>query len=216
MKIVVKKFMTPLLPRPIFKALRSYRTVLRKAALKRKLGSVPLRLILGAGGTSIEGWVSSEAEHLNLLDPGSWETLLAPESVDAMLAEHVWEHLTLDDGLRAAKICYRYLKPGGYIRVAVPDGLHPDPEYREFIKVGGVGGGGALGGHLVVYRYFELAKLFEAAGFDTTLFEYHQENGNLVSRDWDPAQGIIRRSKRFDQRGAVSIIMDATKGNLRA
>lgn len=38
-----------------------------------------------------------------------------------MLAEHVWEHMTKEEGIMAAKHCYEFLQDGGYIRVAVPD-----------------------------------------------------------------------------------------------
>jgi len=48
--------------------------------------------------------------------------------LDAILAEHVWEHLTKEEALIAALTCYRYIKNGGYLRVAVPDGPHPNPQ----------------------------------------------------------------------------------------
>lgn len=35
----------------------------------------------------------------------------------------------------------RVLKPGGYVRVAVPDGFHPDPAYIEMGRPGGYGTG---------------------------------------------------------------------------
>lgn len=41
--------------------------------------------------------------------------------VDAFLAEHVWEHLSLEDAHRAARNCHEYLHPGGRLRLAVPD-----------------------------------------------------------------------------------------------
>lgn len=40
---------------------------------------------------------------------------------DAFVAEHVWEHLSLADAHRAAQNCHRYLRPGGRLRLAVPD-----------------------------------------------------------------------------------------------
>lgn len=48
--------------------------------------------------------------------------MLGPEGLaDAFLAEHVWEHLSLDDAHRATRNCQRYLRPGGRLRLAVPD-----------------------------------------------------------------------------------------------
>jgi predicted SAM-dependent methyltransferase len=102
------------------------------------------------------------------------------------------------------------LKPGGYIRVAVPDGLHPDPSYREYIKPGGAAGG-PVGGHLVAYTYKDLVSVFESAGFATQLLEYHDESGKFHVEEWNAADGMIHRSVRFDPRGAVSIVLDARK-----
>lgn len=48
--------------------------------------------------------------------------LLGPDGlVDAFLAEHVWEHLSLEDAHRAARNCHEFLRPGGRLRLAVPD-----------------------------------------------------------------------------------------------
>lgn len=65
---------------------------------------------------------------MNLLSLESWNKLSEPESIEALLAEHVWEHLTYEEGIIAAKHCYQFLKPGGYIRCAVPD--------KNFRKIG--------------------------------------------------------------------------------
>jgi predicted SAM-dependent methyltransferase len=146
-----------------------------------------------------------------LLNGESWSHYVRPDSVDALLAEHVWEHMTLDEAKSAASTCYRYLKPGGYIRVAVPDGFFPDPAYQDYIKVGGVAGGSEKGGHQVVYTHIKLREVFEAAGFSTVLLEYHDESGVFHGSPWDPADGMIHRSKRFDPRGPISIILDARK-----
>ncbi|CAM9609704.1 unnamed protein product, partial [Choristocarpus tenellus] len=40
---------------------------------------------------------------------------------DAYLAEHVWEHLTLQDAHRAAANCFASLREGGRLRLAVPN-----------------------------------------------------------------------------------------------
>jgi predicted SAM-dependent methyltransferase len=184
---------------------------LREGNLKLRLRSSPRRVSLGAGGVHEAGWIATDAHELDLLRPQTWSRFVGPDSIDAMLAEHVWEHLTLGEGKTAAATCYRYLKPGGYLRVAVPDGYFPDPEFQDYIKVDGVAGGGASGGHKLVYTYRQLREVFESAGFRTALLEYHDEEGNFHGVDWDPALGMIHRSRRFDARGPISIILDAFK-----
>jgi predicted SAM-dependent methyltransferase len=186
--------------------------------LRRRLAHASSRrLTIGASSRYDSGWIPTEKEYLNLLHPDEWQQFLGPDSVDAMLAEHVWEHLTADDALTAAHTCYSYLRPGGYLRIAVPDGLHPDPTYQAQSKVGGRGTGGGSNDHKVLYTYRTAVDLFELAGFDVQLYEYFDEGGTFHCRYWDERDGKIRRSKRFDHRnrggrlGYTSIILDAVK-----
>ncbi|MDB5319211.1 MAG: hypothetical protein JWN40_842 [Phycisphaerales bacterium] len=187
------------------------RAQLREETLRRQLLETPRRIVIGASGVFEPGWTPTDAREFDLLQAQTWERFVQPESIDCLMAEHVWEHLTLDQGRTAALTCRRFLKPGGYLRVAVPDGLFPSADYQEYIKIGGKAGGGVVGGHLIVYTYAMLRDVFESAGFKTTLLEYHDEAGQFHYQDWDPAQGKIHRSKRFDDRGPISIILDAHK-----
>jgi len=135
--------------------------------------------------------------------------------VDAILAEHVWEHLDCSALILAAQNCFTYLKPGGYIRVAVPDGLHPDEEYIDYVKPGGWGVGSD--DHHVLYTYRTLEAVFALVGFETTLLEYFGERGTFHYQEWSPADGMISRSSRYDRRNRTrqlaytSIILDARK-----
>jgi predicted SAM-dependent methyltransferase len=127
----------------------------------------------------------------------------------------VWEHLTEEDGARAARQCFEYLKPGGYLRVAVPDGFHPDETYIEYVRPGGTGAG--ADDHKVLYTHKTFAALFERAGFRVELLEYFDSSGEFHFVDWSPEAGTIVRSRRFDDRNAggtlkyTSIILDAQK-----
>lgn len=53
-----------------------------------------------------------------MLKRDDWKKKFLPNTVTAILAEHVWEHLTYEEGKETAKICFDFLKPGGYIRCA--------------------------------------------------------------------------------------------------
>lgn len=186
--------------------------VQRRAALRAKLAiDSPRRIVIGASGIYDPGWIPTDITEFDLLKPDDWQTYIEPNSVDAFLAEHVWEHLSLEDGRIAAQTCYRYLKPGGYLRIAVPDGNFPDAAFQEYIKVGGVGGGGTDGGHLIVYTADVLADSLTRAGFSTRLLEYHDAQGRFHGQPWDAAGGIIHRSAAYDARGPISIIIDAIK-----
>ena len=71
--------------------------------------------------------------------------------------------------------------------------------------------------HKVLYTYRTLREIFESAGFRVDLLEYFDENGEFHHKDWDPNDGMIRRSKRFDHRNRdnqlnyTSIVLDAKK-----
>ncbi|RYL95916.1 methyltransferase domain-containing protein [Sporolactobacillus sp. THM7-4] len=79
------------------------------------------------------GWASTQQNELNLLNRKDFEQRFAENSIDAMLAEHVWEHMAMEDGIIAAQNCYDFLKPGGYLRCAVPDAYFRNEEYQRYV-----------------------------------------------------------------------------------
>lgn len=177
-----------------------------------------LRIIVGAGKVKYDGWVSTQESELNLLSIEQWENITKNDDIEAILAEHVWEHLTYEEGLKAAENCYKFLKPGGYIRCAVPDKNFKNQWYQNMIKVGGPGHEEhPASEHKIVYDYKTLVNVFESAGFEVKLLEYCDEQGYFHYRKWDESKGKICRSYRFDTRnsknnlGMVSIIIDAIK-----
>lgn len=177
-----------------------------------------LKVILGAGKTEFEGWISTQEENLNLLDRKDFEKQFQENSIETMLAEHVWEHMTKEEGIVASKNCYDFLKDGGYIRVAVPDVNFKNEWYQSMVQVGGPGPiDHPAYTHKIVYDYKDLVDVFEKAGFEVELLEYCDEDGNFHYKYWNAQDGHIGRSFRFDTRnstdklGMVSIIIDAKK-----
>jgi predicted SAM-dependent methyltransferase len=181
----------------------------------RLLGRRPLRIVVGASGFAQPGWVATDITALDLLREGDWRPIFAEGSIDAILAEHVWEHLSADDGLAAARRCRRYLRPGGRLRIAVPDGLHPDPAYVAAVRPGGSGPG--ADDHKVLYTYQSLQSMLAGAGLQASALEHFDEAGQFRAAPWDPADGLVRRSRRFDPRNAggrlayTSLIMDGLR-----
>jgi predicted SAM-dependent methyltransferase len=149
-----------------------------------------VRIIVGAGNTFQSGWNALRQSDLDLLDGDRWASLFVPSSVDAVLAEHVFEHLTFDEGLLAAQNCYRYLKPGGYLRIAVPDGLNPYENYYEWVRPGGIWN---PDDHKVLYTYLSLQALLEYAGFSVRLLEWWDESGVLNCSEWSQHHGNVTR-----------------------
>lgn len=182
----------------------------------KALNNKPLKIVIGASGVSENGWVPSDINYLNLLNGDQWFSYFQENKIDALLAEHVWEHLSEEEGILAAKTCFKYLKNGtGYLRVAVPDGFSHNNKYIEYVRPGGNGYGAH--DHKVLYTYKTLSDVFENAGFKVDLLEYFDENGVFHYKPWNKDDGMIFRSSRFDVRNTdktlnyTSIILDAKK-----
>ena len=80
-----------------------------------------MKIVIGAGKTKYDGWISTQETELNLLNRADFEHMFSTEKPIAFLAEHVWEHMTLEEGIIAAQNCFDFVEYGGYIRAAVPD-----------------------------------------------------------------------------------------------
>lgn len=209
------------LARSIYRPLRRRvaRAMLPRRVARFAARGQALRIVIGANRKHPSGWVPTEVYALDLLEEADWQRCFRPATIDALLAEHVWEHLTREQGTRAGWICHRYLKPGGRLRVAVPDGLFPHPDYLEFVRPGG--SGPSAWDHKELYTYQTLPPVFTAAGFRVELLEYHDENGRFHYHPWNVEDGLIQRSsrcpqgRRFGELEYRSLILDAIKDSPR-
>ncbi|CRK84867.1 class I SAM-dependent methyltransferase [Neobacillus massiliamazoniensis] len=178
-----------------------------------------IMVVIGAGEyVNNPGWIHTQEEELNLLDEKTWQNRFDESSITAILAEHVWEHLSYEEGMEAAKICFKYLKPSGYIRCAVPDGYFPDESYQNIVQIGGPGPKDhAAASHKIVHNYETLTGMFENVGYEVKLLEFCDEQGDFHQNLWDGADGVIFRSKKYDPRNQgdklvfPSLIIDAVK-----
>ena len=180
-------------------------------------------MIIGAGEQRWDGWIPTQQDELDLLQPETFKKFFGNECADAFLCEHTWEHLTIEEGVRAAETCWRFLKPGGRLRVAVPDGRFPDAEYQRTVQVGGPGPADhPAAGHRVVYVAEVLVAVFEGAGFSVTLLEWWDTSGTFHTTRWRIEDGPIYRSCLMDHRnesyrkglgqlGTSSLILDAVR-----
>lgn len=86
-----------------------------------------LKLHIGCGTVYKSGWINidnnSDNNILNL--DFRWDLRKSlpfkDNSVDFIFNEHFLEHLTVEEGQKAIKDFYRILKPGGVLRIAMPD-----------------------------------------------------------------------------------------------
>jgi predicted SAM-dependent methyltransferase len=155
-------------------------------------------------------------QYLNVLVDEDWRRAFGNQPLNAIFAEHVWEHLPPADAKAGAAQCYKHLAPGGNLRLAVPDGNHPDPDYIEFVRPGGPGPGAH--DHKVLYTYDTLRAMLESVGFHVDLLEYYDAEGNFHHSTWDRALGRVRRCQGSTEKKAdgsvmhyTSLIVDARK-----
>ncbi len=173
------------------------------------------KIILGAGESVYKKWLSTDKNSLNLTNQNDFAKYWKPNSRSNFLAEHVWEHLTEDEADQANINCWEFLKAGGRLRIAVPDAFHPDPNYIEYARPGGIGSGSD--DHKVFYNYKTLSEQLKKAGFKVELLEYWDEHRQFHFQEWSSEDGHIRRSKRYDPRNQdgsltyTSLIVDAIK-----
>lgn len=174
-----------------------------------------MRVVVGAGGRYEPGWIPTDLDSLNLTDSVDWGQLFQTASIDVIFAEHVWEHLTAPEAQTATGYCFRYLKPGGRLRIAVPDGFHPDPSYQEYVRPGGTGPG--ADDHKALYNHETLSALLREAGFHPHPLEYFDEAGTFHQEKWNSEFGTVKRSARLDERNCdgklnyTSLIVDGIK-----
>lgn len=74
--------------------------------------------------------VDPESERIDLLAGLPFDTL----TLDAIYAYHVLEHLDLHEGRRFLAECLRVLRPGGWLRVSVPDFVNHLRTYLECLE----------------------------------------------------------------------------------
>jgi predicted SAM-dependent methyltransferase len=193
-----------------------YKQLMRKRQqwkLRKEINAAnPLRVMLGAGPIRTDGWFQTDKEILDVTSPDDWSILFAPESIDSLLSEHMLEHLSEEEARTALGEAYRYLKPAGLFRLAVPDGYRSDPTYVKEVAP-------PADGHKMLYNIDSLTALLKSIGFATTPLEYFDAHEQFHAFTWDQSEGMIMRSIRFDtqqefQRDGLfytSLIVDARK-----
>lgn len=163
-----------------------------------------LKIVIGSSGVFENGWIPSNYQYLNLLNEKHWRQNFFIKKIDAILAEHVFEHLSASQGGEALHMCHKYMKKGGRLRIAVPDGFSPIKGYIDMVKPGGTGEGSD--DHKILYNVSLLEEMLVSAGFAVERLEYYDSNGLFHHFPWNPSDGMIHRSLTFDDRNADGVI----------
>lgn len=171
--------------------------------------------MVGSSGLVRKTWLSTQESWLDITNFNHWSKYFEFNQVDRILAEHVIEHLHPHQLKVAIENFFLFLRPGGYVRIAVPDGNHPSLEYIQRVKPGGTGPGAS--DHKVLYTFSELSQHFTDCGFIVIGLEYFDNSQIFHQTEWESKDGPILRSRNNDPRNSndhnnySSIIIDAVK-----
>jgi len=187
--------------------------LLKREVQRLRTNGEMVRLVIGAASTSYEGWLMTDLPVLDALNPSDWGYLFTQGSIHRILAEHVIEHWTRDEFCSFLRMVRPFLSEQGFIRIAVPDGLHPDSSYIDYVKPGGSGCG--ADDHKVLYNYITMTSTLSEKQYDYNLLEYFDETGQFHRSRWKASDGFVERSANYDARNRerplsyTSLIVDA-------
>ncbi len=165
----------------------------------------PIKLNLGGFGDChpkppYEGFVAVDMdarEEWSVRHDLSQPFPLPDGSVSQILSEHCFEHLEIETVKSLLAECHRMLKPGGWLRFAVPDyGSPRNQKYRQR---------GHDPKHLdhVNFPVIEdLRSYVEESPFRTGRFYDYWENGEFVPGEVDDSKGFIKRTRKHDPRNS--------------
>lgn len=84
------------------------------------------KLQIGCGANILEGWLNTDislyvCRRGAIYMDASKKFPLPDNSIDYIYSEHIFEHLSYEQGLNMLKECYRVLKHNGVLRLATPN-----------------------------------------------------------------------------------------------
>ncbi len=165
-----------------------------------------LKLHLGAGPINLEGWVNidaREASHIHLIANNFDLTEFADESLSEIYLCHVLEHFSFKESELLLNNFRKKLKPGGVLRISVPDVDHLINAYKannddlELVKMAFMGGQDyEYNFHKSIYNNTLLSKLFIKCGFEnpekwSTIDDFGVDLGDWSNKNFDTPAGLF-------------------------
>jgi predicted SAM-dependent methyltransferase len=175
-----------------------------------------MKVIVGAGNTTQAGWLALQHKHLDICQFSQWKRRFRPNSLQAVLSEHVLEHLDLSENDEAARNVRKFLRIGGYWRIAVPDGFHPNPNYLNWTAPDSFGEkflsifrADDEPDHKLLWNFKTLSAFLARRGFRVFLREWFDERGRFHKGNLSDADGQIWRRAGTNWSQFLSNIINA-------
>ena len=152
-----------------------------------------VKIILGAALTSQKNWISTNEEWFDISKKADWQRFFKnKKKLKRALAEHVFEHLAEREMEKALFLIHKYLKKKGTLRIAVPDGNHPDSDYRKNTGIKGIGPDAS--DHKQFIKYEFIKEVLERKGYSCNLIEGFLFDGRLIRNKINNDFGYINRT----------------------
>jgi len=153
-----------------------------------------LKIIVGAAETWQSGWYPTNEQWLELANLDDWKRVFKGRRlITHVVAEHVFEHLTRKECVDALRYISSHLVEGGRVRIAVPDGYHPNENYLRHVGVNGIGDDAS--DHMQLFTVDTLSSILSETGFRPVHIEGYDANGTLKIEPWSADCGFISRSR---------------------
>lgn len=157
----------------------------------------------GDGHPEYAGYVSVDIEpgqHLHVVHDLRQPIPLPDGSVDRMHTEDFLHYLSREDMASMLRECYRLLRPGGLLRISLPDYAHPKD--RIFLAQGS---DPRHPRHLVLTDRRVLEDMLRQSPFTSWTFHHFWQDGMFVERPFDAALGTIQRTPEHDPRNKCAV-----------
>ena len=151
-----------------------------------------IKLIIGAEKTTFEGWIPTDIDLLDIRKIYHWRRLFHLKRIEKIVAEHVFEHLTMEEIRNTLNIISGFMIKNGNLRIAVPDGYHTSKYVIDLTKPNGLEVG--ADDHKVLLNIDSLSKIVDKKIYIIKPVEFFNKNGKFFRYKNDIDNGYIKRS----------------------
>lgn len=120
---------------------------------------------------------------------------LPDNSVTRILSEDFLEHIKVEEIKTLLVECFRLLKPGGMMRIGVPD--YNNPKDYPYLKKGS---DPRFPRHITLTNYKLMKKIIEESPFSRYEFYHYWDDGKFICKKIDYSFGVIKRTPDNDPR----------------
>lgn len=173
-----------------------------------RIMNTPQRIYIGSSGIHLPGFTSYPYQELDVTKEQDFARWFCEEGIDVFHSEHTFEHISYENSLTAFKLFYKYLRPTGYVRIAVPGEHHMGKSHKpDKLDI--------QYGHISFWNKTIIGDYLKSAGFQRIeLREYQSANSCHISL-WNRCEGMVRRSFMHDARNEKAFRKAVCEDELR-